>query len=82
MRILQSHADFIEFEPTKKDLKHFFKLGGFLEGVKIGKGSPYYAGIDKQRVLVSLLKFMETHKTVENLKELHSKIRYLAGVME
>lgn len=61
----------------KDDLKHFLELGGFLNGVKIGKGSPYYSGIDKQYVLISLLKFMESNKKVARFRELHSIIRAL-----
>jgi len=63
---------------SKKDLEDFFNLGGFLNGAKVGRGSPYYSGLDKQEVLTSLLKFMKINKTVDSLKELHSNIRYLA----
>lgn len=64
---------------SKKDLEHFLNLGGFLKGAKVGRGSPYYYGFDKQEVLLALLKFMEISKKLSGVQELHSKIKNLAG---
>lgn len=37
-------------------LKHFWELGGFVDGVKITRKSPYYAGIEKNALLNQFLK--------------------------
>ena len=62
---------------SKKDLETFFELGGFLDGIKVGKGSPYYKGLDKQKILITLLKFIKENGNASNAKELHSKIKQM-----
>lgn len=49
---------------SNKDLKKFLDLGGFINGVKIGRGSPYYNGLDKQAILKSLLEYQDKNKKV------------------
>ncbi|KPV61535.1 MAG: hypothetical protein AOA65_2352 [Candidatus Bathyarchaeota archaeon BA1] len=51
----------------------FLKIGGFIKGVKVTRHSPYYAGIDKQALLLGILKLNETIKENNDLKGLSLK---------
>jgi len=56
---------FLEFVPAQRRIsRNFLSMGGFIEGVKIGRGSPYYHGLAKQALLKAFLEYQNKNKKV------------------
>jgi len=64
-------------------IKNFIRIGGFLPKVYVSKSSKYYQGLEKQKVLLAILKYRKLEKEGVFSKSLpitkvHRKIREIA----